>query len=236
MNQPTKEKEFLIVSEKFTSIQGEGQTMGKNSIFLRLSGCNILCQSESWICDTIEVWRKGKKTAFENIFNLGEIDRLKNGFHLIITGGEPLLHQNKVSEFLYYFTETHGFTPIIEVETNGTIEPNAFLLAVVKYWNVSPKLQNSGVSKLERFKPEVLEIFNQFNSIFKFVVSNEEDMDEISNLLTYIHKNKIWLMPAGSDREQLDKSRPIVIQQCLNYGLSYSERLHIIIWNQKTGV
>ena len=72
-----QQKEFrLPVSEVFYSIQGEGQTMGVPAVFLRLGGCNILCQSKNWVCDTIEVWRKSKSTAFEDILSDEYIKRI----------------------------------------------------------------------------------------------------------------------------------------------------------------
>ena len=63
----------LIVSEYFYSIQGEGKTMGVPSVFIRLTACNLMCggrgtekdfklhNGATWRCDSIEVWRKGKK-------------------------------------------------------------------------------------------------------------------------------------------------------------------------------
>jgi len=231
-------KDFLSVSEKFTSIQGEGRTMGQKSIFLRLSGCNILCQSESWICDTIEVWKKGKKTAFEDVFTELEIERMYSGTHLIITGGEPLLHQEKICQFLYYFAENHGFLPIIEIETNGTIIPNPYLSTVVKYFNVSPKLSNSGVPTNQRYKTEVIEFLNLLPAaIFKFVISSEKDMEELGDsYMNLIHKSKIWLMPAGSNLEELESTRLKVVSICVEHNFNFSDRLHISLWNQKTGV
>lgn len=228
----------LVISEKFTSIQGEGRTMGQKSIFLRLSGCNILCQSASWVCDTIEVWRKGKKTPFADVFTELEIERMRSGTHLIITGGEPLLHQDAISRFLDYFGEENGFLPIIEVETNGTIQPNKFLRQIVKFFNVSPKLANSGVPDEERFKPSVIEYLNTIPSvIFKFVIASKEDLEELDK--TYfplIHKQKIWLMPAGSTIEELEKTRLMVVGLCVDYNFNFSDRMHISLWNQKTGV
>ncbi len=225
----------LIISEKFTSIQGEGQTMGKKAIFLRLAGCNILCKSEHWVCDTIEVWRKGVSTAFENVFSRDDILNLSNGYHLIITGGEPLLHQNGIIEFLWWFKKSSGFLPKIEVETNGTITPYPRLLELVDYWNVSPKLENSGVG-LVRINYEALDKFNMMEgTIFKFVVNNEDDVMEIAEYRK-MNLDKVYLMPAGSLREELEITRPKTIEWCLKYGFNYSERLHIVIWNQKTGV
>ena len=57
----------LSISEVFYSIQGEGVTMGIPAVFLRLGGCNLLCKSDKWVCDTIEVWQKSKAIEFEDI-------------------------------------------------------------------------------------------------------------------------------------------------------------------------
>lgn len=226
----------LYISEKFYSIQGEGRTTGYPSIFLRLSGCNILCQSSTWICDTIEVWKKGIPTNFEDVFSEEEIKLLRNEVHLVVTGGEPLMHQKRLSEFLNWFKAEYGFKPYIEVETNGTIEPIKDLVFDVNQWNVSPKLKTSGVSYDERFKPETLLKFNKLNSSFKFVVSCEEDVLEIFNNYRDLKKNKIYLMPAGDNQELLNKTRLIVIELCKKYILKFTDRIHIVAWDKKTGV
>lgn len=232
-------KDNLVISEKFTSVQGEGQTMGRKSIFLRLAGCNILCQSNSWVCDTIEVWQKGVSTPFENVFTDEEVSRMKKGSHLIITGGEPLLHQKKITEFIQWFGSKYLFIPVIEFETNGTIIPNIYLLTVAKYWNVSFKLANSGVKYNDRIKQNALDCFNKKeNSIFKIVIEKETDIVELKILigLFALNPNKIWLMPAGSSQEELLKTRDFVVQKSIELNFNFSDRLHISIWNKKTGV
>lgn len=227
----------LVVSEKFYSIQGEGQTMGVPSIFLRLAGCNLLCKSKHWVCDTIEVWQKGIKTDCNKVFDASEIAALREGVHLILTGGEPLLHQKALLDFFDWFIEEYDFKPTIEVETNGTIMPLPAFVELVDYWNCSPKLSNSGEPKEKRIKPKVIELINSRpNSIFKFVVKN--GFLDVKELLEdyAVDLKKVVLMPAGENQEQLAESREEVVRQCLNLGFRYSERLHIVIWNQKTGV
>jgi len=44
------------------------------------------------------------------------------------------------------------------------------------------------------------------------------------------------LMPCGDSQNLLDKTRVEVAKICIKYKLRYSDRLHIVIWNQKTGV
>ena len=229
----------LTVSEKFYSIQGEGQTMGVPAIFLRLAGCNLLCKSKDWICDSIEVWQKGTKTNFENVFSISEIQKLKNGVHLVITGGEPLLHQKAIIDFIMWLKEKHNFKPIIEIETNGTIIPMRLMLIAVDYWNVSPKLANSGESFTRRFNRDAIIEFDFFgkNVIFKFVISKRMDIvDILSEYKGIIDTNKIVLMPSGETQKKLEKTRLIVVKEALKLGVRYSDRLQITIWNKKTGV
>lgn len=229
-------KDHLFVSEKFYSIQGEGKTTGFPAIFLRLSGCNLLCKSDNWICDTIEVWQKGVKTDFEYVFTDEEIQLLKSGVHLVITGGEPLLHQTKLSTYLNWFASNYGFKPYIEVETNGTFLPNKDMKFNVNQWNVSPKLKNSGETYFRRFKPEVLKEFNGLNSVFKFVVDCEDDVLEIFERYGELNRKKILLMPAGDTQDLLNDVRLTVIELCKKYILKFTDRSHIVAWNKKTGV
>ena len=228
----------LIVSEKFTSIQGEGQTMGKPSIFLRLAGCNLLCKSSSWVCDSIEVWKKGILTNFKDVFTPKEVQKLREGHHLIVTGGEPLLHQRRLHGFFTWFYEVYDFTPIIEVESNATIIPSTSFSTWVSYYNFSPKLETSGESLSKRFNSDLLKrASNWNNTIFKFVVSEERDITEIILMfLPFINQKQVTLMPDGDSKESLDKTRVFVAESAIKHGFNYSDRLHISIWNQKTGV
>lgn len=232
----------LIVSEVFYSIQGEGQTMGIPAVFLRLGGCNLLCEGRGWRCDTIEVWQKGVSTAFENVLSADHITKLKQGAHLVLTGGEPLLQQDAIFKFLQFiYDEGNGIFPIVEIETNGTIIPNWQLMGRVAYWNISPKLGNSGMP-YERRVNEIAckKIINEAryldNVIFKFVICDQYDLIGMHEDYGFIPNNKIMLMPAGATQEELEQTRPSVVELCKTFGFRYSERLHIVIWNKKTGV
>lgn len=223
----------LVVAEVFYSIQGEGQTMGCPAVFLRLGGCNLLC---SW-CDTVEVWKRGKATPFAKVLSLEHRALLHAGAHLIITGGEPLMHQMKLVDYLEFFVKEYGFVPIIEVETNGTLSPYQSFAFYVNYWNVSPKLANSGESFSRRVNEVALAALVALpNSIFKFVVSRREDFLEIADEYDMVPREQIYLQPAADTREALEKLRPEVIEWCKAAVVKYSDRMHLQIWNQKTGV
>ena len=76
-------------------------------------------------------------------------------------------------------------------------------------------------------------------TIFKFVVSSAEDVDEIFNdfgVGSIIDRNKIVFMPAGSSQDELIQTRLFVAEKARDLGVRYSDRLHVVIWNLKTGV
>jgi 7-carboxy-7-deazaguanine synthase len=228
----------LIVAETFYSLQCEGRSVGTPAVFLRLGGCNLLCKGDHWTCDTIDVWKNGKAKEFEDVLPETFIDRLVKGAHLVITGGEPLLQQEVLCQYIDWIFQEYRFHPFIEVETNGTILPNFYLQSCVSYWNVSPKLSNSNEPAHKRINEVALDFFEKQGekTIYKFVVKNEGDVMEVFQDFGFLEVDRIMMMPAGSSREELELVRLEVANICIRLGIRYSERLHIVIWNQKTGV
>lgn len=247
----------LAVSEYFYSLQGEGRTMGIPAIFLRLTGCNLLCGGQgaekdgqlhdgaTWICDTIDVWMNGHTWNFPDLVaelnaKTDFVKRLKAGVHLVITGGEPLLQQTRIVAFLDYLEQTHALLPIIEIETNATLEPLPALDKRVHYWNTSPKLSNSGMPLHKRWDKKILQWFsNNPNTMFKFVITCQDDFDELQarwQEQPALDWAKIVLMPGADSLEQLLERNQFVADLCIQHQLRMSTRLHVEIWNQLTGV
>ena len=101
----------IRVSEHFYSLQGEGATMGVPAVFIRLQACNLLCggygtqkdgklhNGATWRCDTLDVWTNGKKNTVELFASkINELygDVLREGAHLVWTGGEPMMQQDAI--------------------------------------------------------------------------------------------------------------------------------------------
>lgn len=230
----------LAISEMFCdTIQGEGVNAGVPATFIRLQGCTLTCH---W-CDTLDVWPHGNEYSFAEIFDLMEsVDlptRLKYGKqHLVLTGGSPLKQQIELYSFIKSFQEKYGFKPYIEVENEAVLLPYAHFWPLVDCWNNSPKLSNSGMKYRARVKPDVLQFMNNLdNSWFKFVVEGEEDWEDFVNeYLPYIRKDRIILMPQGQTQKELNENRSVVVNMAIRYGVRFSDRLHVTIWDKKTGV
>jgi 7-carboxy-7-deazaguanine synthase len=250
-------KNKLAVAEYFYSLQGEGRTMGIPAIFVRLAGCNLMCGGQgtekdgklhdgaTWRCDTIEVWLEGKTQSFENLTDtlietLDFVQRLQAGVHLVITGGEPLLQQDRLLHWLEWLEQQYKLRPTIEVETNATIIPLPDLDARVSYWNTSPKLQNSGMPEASRVFEPVLHWFAQNpKTMSKFVIGSESDWCEINRDFIQtglIDRKQIVLMAAADSRESLMRTNKQVADICIRESVRMCTRLHVEIWDRLTGV
>jgi organic radical activating enzyme len=138
-----KSRPTYTVNEIFYSLQGEGVRAGTANLFLRLSGCNQTCliETHGFSCDT-EFVSGIKMTAEDIVSRCRELSKDCNW--IIVTGGEPLL---QLDLHLAKTLKDAGFS--IAIETNGSINPSAEVLALIDWIACSPKVAEHAV-KLER--------------------------------------------------------------------------------------
>lgn len=74
---------ILRISEIFYSLQGETSTVGKPTVFVRLTGCPLRCQ----YCDTSYAFSGGELMSLDLI--MARVNELDCPF-VTVTGGEPL--------------------------------------------------------------------------------------------------------------------------------------------------
>src|SRR5687768_11110390 len=77
----------LPVMEHFYTLQGEGVHQGRAAYFIRLGGCDVGCH---W-CDVKESWDADAHPKLEIDF-LVSLVKSTPAEIVVITGGEPLLH------------------------------------------------------------------------------------------------------------------------------------------------
>lgn len=202
------------ITEIFETIQGEGPYAGTPALFIRTGKCNLTC---SW-CDTPYTWKTGE-TKYETWSYKKVIEKAAQSKrqHIVITGGEPLLHQSFIDALAKALPEK-----FIEVETNGTI-PLAIEETIIGHFNISPKLGNSKNAwyKLNLRTPK---------SIFKFVVQTPEDVEEVEKFLekNSLDRGRIYLMPEGTKRDTIQKRSGWLIPLCKKKKFHYTSRLHIL--------
>lgn len=117
----------LPVMEHFYTLQGEGFHQGKAAYFIRLGGCDVGCV---W-CDVKESWDASKHPLME-IEELIKIVKETAAEIVVITGGEPLMHDLSLltSGFrkagLRTHIETSGSSPLSGQWDWITLSPKKF--------------------------------------------------------------------------------------------------------------
>ena len=242
----------LYVNEIFgPTIQGEGPSTGRRAVFLRLAGCNLNCE---W-CDTSYTWDYPKHDKRAEVTKMpvdevardlelkGELPYSSNAI-LIISGGEPLLQADALRKLVFSI----GFLPgwPIEIETNGTRPPIHGYGENIRrdiYYNVSPKLTTSGVTR-----PAIKDIslrqlaWRGTHARFKFVITGWRSEDILSRELTEIRDivgrcgikyEQVWLMPEATTPEALRMASGLVAETAIREGYNFSTRLHIDLWKNE---
>jgi len=226
------------ICEIFQSIQGEGPNIGRKTIFIRFWGCNLRCRFDGKCCDTpySVITKKGTKMYTPN--KLIENIKSYNTNLITITGGEPMLYQKFIEDFMRKLSVA-GWKGEVEIETNGTIVPISYLYINCKF-NISAKLKSSNQETKtydeRRINFDTLNTYPIQRSSYKFVYVDREDIYEIKTILANTKIKEVYLMPQGTTRKEIVKNSQKVVDICIENNWNFSPREHIIIWNNKKGV
>jgi organic radical activating enzyme len=106
----------IPVMESFYTLQGEGFHQGRAAYFIRLGGCDVGCV---W-CDVKDSWDASKHPLFtiEEIVAKAKIETSGKKGVVVITGGEPLMHdldeltKELKAEGFHTHIETSGAHPL----------------------------------------------------------------------------------------------------------------------------
>lgn len=182
-----KNETLLPVMESFYTLQGEGFHQGKAAYFIRLGGCDVGCV---W-CDVKESWNAANhpKYSVEEIVEKAIQDSKFTQSLVVITGGEPLLHNlNNLTKAL----QQVGFQTNIETSGSSSLSGN---------WDwicLSPK-------KFKAPLPEVVKAANEL----KVVVFNKHDFEWAEQYASQVSENcKLYLQPEWDKRETVT---PLII-------------------------
>lgn len=166
--------DLLPVMEHFYTLQGEGFHQGRAAYFVRLGGCDVGCV---W-CDVKESWDASAhpKMSIDEIIQTIELNTHGNKGLVVITGGEPLMHNlDKLTTAL----QSKGFETNIETSGSSPLSGS---------WNwicLSPK-------KFKAPLPEVVPFANEL----KIVVFNRSDFEWAEKYAALVSPQcKLFLQP-----------------------------------------
>jgi 7-carboxy-7-deazaguanine synthase len=225
----------LRVAEMFgPTFQGEGPSVGRRAVFIRLSGCPVRC---SW-CDEPQTWDWSRfdRQAEHRPMTTGQlcawVEEIPADL-VVITGGEPLVQQQGLTELV---STLAGLGRRVEIETSGTITPVPALAASVSTFNVSPKLASSMVPYERRIRPQALAAFAASGkAVFKFVACGRCDLAEVADLEARFGLAPVWIMPQGMTAETVLAGMRDLADEVLRRGWHLTGRMHVLLWGGARG-
>lgn len=155
------------ITEIFLSIQGEADSVGWPTVFVRLTGCPLRCQ----YCDTEYAFYGGEWIALDDV--LGRVGSFQTQ-RVCVTGGEPLAQKGCLDLLRRLCDAGHR----VSLETSGAIDVGKVDPRVVRVVDVktpgSGEEQRNRLQNLDLLRPE---------EQIKFVICDRADFDWASDMV-----------------------------------------------------
>lgn len=218
----------LRITEIFYSLQGEANTAGLPTVFIRLTGCPLRCT----YCDTTYSFEGGERWSLEKII---ETAKSYHTPYICITGGEPLAQPNCIK--LIDQLCALGFE--VSLETSGALDVSKVDMRVSKVLDL--KTPTSGedhrnlMSNLDYLTPK---------DQIKFVICNREDYEWSKQQVAHYQLNQkvdtVWFSPAFAV-EKGNAKLPAFARDLAQWILEdhlpvrFQLQLHKLLWQDETG-
>jgi 7-carboxy-7-deazaguanine synthase len=209
----------LRVTEIFYSLQGESNTVGIPTVFIRLTGCPLRCI----YCDTAYAFTGGTKIEIAEIIAQAEHYNTK---YITVTGGEPLA-QSACFELIKNLLDK-GF--IVSVETSGAIDVSGMDSRAIKVMDL--KTPSSG--ELGRNLYQNIQFLDSKDQV-KFVIGNNEDYEWSKvALIEYnlIGRCEILFSPVMGQQNATELADKILQDRL---PVRFQIQLHKLLWDNAQG-
>lgn len=209
----------LKITEIFLSLQGETNTVGIPTVFVRLTGCPLRCN----YCDTAYAFSGGQwMTVEEIISSINSYDT----FYVTVTGGEPLAQPN----CFILLTQLCDQNKTVSLETSGAINVQNVDPRVIKVIDI----KTPGSGEESRNLLSNFDFINQHDQI-KFVICDRKDYEWSKNCLQQYQLNTFCQVLFSPSYQQLSATDLAnwIVEDCLPIRMQI--QLHKYLWGDVAG-
>ena len=210
---------LLRITEIFYSLQGESNTVGIPTVFIRLTGCPLRCV----YCDTAYAFTGGKKIEiYEIIAQAGQYGTK----YITVTGGEPLA-QPACLELITQLLDK-GF--LVSLETSGAIDVAPVDPRAVKIMDL--KTPSSG--ELSKNLYQNIYHLNKKDQV-KFVIGSDEDYNWSKAAITEYElpdRCEILFSPVMGQQNPTELAEKILQDRL---PVRFQIQLHKLLWDDAQG-
>jgi len=209
----------LKITEIFYSLQGESNTVGLPTVFIRLTGCPLRCV----YCDTAYAFSGGERMSIDEIINrVGEY-RAK---YITVTGGEPLA-QSACLELMSRLADL-GYQ--VSIETSGALDVSRIDDRVVKVMDL--KTPSSGELHRNLFDNIA---YLKANDQVKFVIGDDHDYQWSKSIIDQYNLDQrceLLFSPTMGQQDPTELAEKILND---NLPVRFQIQLHKLLWNDAQG-
>jgi 7-carboxy-7-deazaguanine synthase len=211
------ESRRLKITEIFHSLQGEADTVGFPTVFVRLTGCPLRCQ----FCDTAYAFHGGEWHSVEEVLARVAAFRTR---HVCVTGGEPLAQKN----CLPLLTQLCDANYRVSLETSGAMPIADVDARVIRVVDV--KTPGSGEERRNRY--EDLQLLRPEEQI-KFVICDRADYDWARGKLPALQSSgQVLFSPSAGQLPARELADWILAD---NLPVRFQLQLHKVLWGNVPG-
>lgn len=210
----------LKITEIFYSLQGESNTVGLPTVFVRLTGCPLRCG----YCDSEYAFYGGERLS------IADICTQVASYHpryVCVTGGEPLAQR----ECLVLLANLCDAGYQVSLETSGALPIDAVDPRVVKVMDV----KTPGSGEVGRNRWENIPLLQRQDQV-KFVICNREDYEWSRFKLDEYRLNErvgdVLFSPSFGQIKPLELAEWILAD---NLPVRFQLQLHKLLWNDAPG-
>lgn len=215
MTQPS-----LKITEIFYSLQGESNTVGLPTVFVRLTGCPLRCG----YCDSEYAFYGGERLGLDEI--LAKVASFKPRY-VCVTGGEPLAQR----ECLLLLRMLCDLGYKVSLETSGALPVEKVDVRVVKVMD----LKTPGSDEVGRNRWENIPFLTAQDQI-KFVICSREDYEwarfKLDEHQLDTKVAEVLFSPSFGQVEPLTLAEWILAD---NLPVRFQLQLHKLLWNDAAG-
>ena len=209
----------LRITEIFYSLQGESNTAGIPTAFIRLTGCPLRCT----YCDTSYAFSGGEKVSINEIIAQVEQYGCK---YITVTGGEPLAQP----ACLELMTQLLDKAYIVSLETSGALDVSGVDPRVIKVMDL--KTPSSGESGKNHY--DNIDYLTPKDQV-KFVIGNQQDYNwskEILSKYNLSDRCEILFSPVMDQQNPTELAEKILQDRL---PVRFQIQLHKLLWGNAQG-
>ena len=209
----------LKITEIFYSLQGEADTVGFPTVFVRLTGCPLRCR----FCDTAYAFHGGEwRTLDEVLATVGNYSPR----YVCVTGGEPLAQKN----CLPLLTRLCDANYRVSIETSGAMPLDGVDARVIRVVDV--KTPGSGEERRNRY--DDLALLRPDEQI-KFVICDRADYEwsrEKITALGLVQRCQLLFSPSAGQLPARQLADWILEDRL---PVRFQMQLHKVLWGNVPG-